>query len=189
MQAYGGIGPGQTTGYMYPPAHAAPAPGSYGPNPTYTHPAQYASPPPPAPGGYRGPPYPPPVQAGYDTNNMNRPAQYAPPPGPPPPPNASAREIPAPYDTAGRSNNSNQQVYPGRPDLSPTPPEYYPHNVAYIAQNGVHVEHADTRKKWYELDEGKRNALVRHSPAFITDQRGLQHLLCLSPHLSSLQVV
>ncbi|KAH8119169.1 hypothetical protein DFH11DRAFT_426824 [Phellopilus nigrolimitatus] len=42
------------------------------------------------------------------------------------------------------------------------PPSYTqpPSNVAYTAHNGVQVEQQDVKKKWYELDDKKRNALL-----------------------------
>ncbi|KAI5123876.1 hypothetical protein M0805_005693 [Coniferiporia weirii] len=110
------------------------------PNMAYGNPAPYGAYPPPNMA------YPPPGQYGaYPGNpppNMPyaNPGQYGGPPGnyPPNPAYQHGPGGPPPYGAGGMP----------------------PHGVAYTAHNGVKVEHEDTHKKWYELDEKKKNALI-----------------------------
>lgn len=147
---YGSAGPMQSPGYMYPPQGPGynAGPGSYCPPSGYASPpigygapSPYASP----PGSLSPSPYAPP-------HSSPSPSPYTPPPGPPPNMTYAA---PAPQYYAGHTG---PQPYSHSP--SSALPEYYPHGVAYVTQNGVQVQHEDTRKKWHELDDGKRNALV-----------------------------
>ncbi|KAI5123877.1 hypothetical protein M0805_005694 [Coniferiporia weirii] len=102
------------------------------PNMVYGNPAPY--------GGY-----PPPPNMPYAN-----PGQYGGPPGNYPP---------IPQHGPGGPGN-------GPPNMGNNyPPPYNangmpPHGVAYTAHNGVKVEQEDTHKRWHELEDKKKNALI-----------------------------
>lgn len=167
----------QSPGYMYPPQGPGYNAGYAGPGP-YGPPSGYAS---PLPTGFAGPPAgygaPSPYAAPYGSSmyapspapyavprGSPSPSPYAPPhdspraptyTSPPGPPPNMTRATPVQQRSAGYAE---PQKYSRSP--SPAPPEYYAPGIAYVAQNGVAVQHEDTRKTWFELDEGKRKALV-----------------------------
>ncbi|KAH8119165.1 hypothetical protein DFH11DRAFT_1722720 [Phellopilus nigrolimitatus] len=67
----------------------------------------------------------------------------------------------------GQYPSNYEQPLPNYPPNYVQPPPNYPPNyiqpppnVAYTAHNGVQVEQQDVKKKWYELDDKKRNALL-----------------------------